>query len=117
MAKAETKKAPKHAAPAPKGDTHLVQLGSYSSEAEAKRGWTTLKGKFPQLASHDFVITKAQVKGKTYYRVAAAGFGRQGAANMCSTVKSAGRGCFAYSKAAPPKGAVGKGTRIAAASR
>ncbi|MEM1194717.1 MAG: SPOR domain-containing protein [Pseudomonadota bacterium] len=102
-------------APAPAGDTHMVQLGSYVSEAEAKRGWTTLKGKFPQLAKHDVVITKAEVKGKTYYRVAAAGFGRQGAAQLCSTVKSAGRGCFAYSKNNPPKGAVDKGTRIAAA--
>ncbi|MEL6738824.1 MAG: SPOR domain-containing protein, partial [Pseudomonadota bacterium] len=112
-------KAPKPAAPsvapAPKGDTHMVQLGSYVSQEEAKRGWATLKGKFPQLAAHDVVITKAEVKGKTYYRVAAAGFGRQGAAQMCSTVRSAGRGCFAYSKANPPKGAVDKGTRIAAA--
>ncbi len=102
-------------APAPTGDTHMVQLGSYVSEVEAKRGWALLKSKFPQLAKHDVVITKAEVKGKTYYRVAAAGFGRQGAAQMCSTVKSAGRGCFAYSKNSPPKGAVDKGTRIAAA--
>ncbi|MEM6858862.1 MAG: tetratricopeptide repeat protein [Pseudomonadota bacterium] len=111
--------APKTAAPsvspAPKGDTHMVQLGSYVSEEEAKRGWVSLKKKFPQLAAHDVVITKAEVKGKTYYRVAAAGFGRQGAAQMCSTVRSAGRGCFAYSKTNPPKGAVDKGTRIAAA--
>lgn len=115
-APAPTQTAPARAkAPAPAGDTHMVQLGSYVSETEAKRGWTTLKGKFPQLAKHDVVITKAEVKGKTYYRVAAAGFGRQGAAQLCSTVKSAGRGCFAYSKNNPPKGAVDKGTRIAAA--
>ncbi|MDJ0978919.1 MAG: SPOR domain-containing protein [Erythrobacter sp.] len=100
---------------APKGDSHMVQLGSYVSEVEAKRGWTSLKAKFPQLAAHDVVITKAEVKGKVYYRVAAAGFGQQGAAQMCSTVKAAGRGCFAYAKTNPPKGAVGKGTRIAAA--
>ncbi|MEL6486442.1 MAG: tetratricopeptide repeat protein [Pseudomonadota bacterium] len=104
-------------APAPNGDTHMVQLGSYVSQDEAKRGWAALKSKFPQLAVHDVVITKAEVKGKTYYRVAAAGFGRQGAAQMCSTVRSAGRGCFAYSKTNPPKGAVDGGTRIAAAAR
>ncbi|MEO0700365.1 MAG: SPOR domain-containing protein, partial [Pseudomonadota bacterium] len=102
-------------APAPKGDTHMVQLGSYVSQDEAKRGWAALKSKFPQLAVHGVVITKAEVKGKTYYRVAAAGFGRQGAAQMCSTVRSAGRGCFAYSKTNPPKGAVDAGVRIAAA--
>ena len=99
----------------PKGDSHLVQLGSYDSEVEAKRGWTTLKSKFPELAAHDVVITQAEVKGKTYYRVAAAGFGRRGAQEMCSTVRSAGRGCFANAKSNPPKGAVAKGTRIAAA--
>ena len=109
------KATPKRVASAPKGDSHLVQLGSYDSEVEAKRGWTTLKSKFPELAAHDVVITQAEVKGKTYYRVAAAGFGRRGAQEMCSTVRSAGRGCFAYAKSNPPKGAVAKGTRIAAA--
>jgi len=109
------KPTPKRVASAPAGDTHLVQLGSYVSKEEAKRGWVSLKRKFPQLASHDLVVTKAEVKGKIYYRVAAAGFGRQGAAQMCSAVRSSGRGCFAYSKANPPKGAVDKGTRFAAA--
>lgn len=110
-----SKAAPKRVASAPKGDSHLVQLGSYNSEVEAKRGWTTLKSKFPDLAAHDVVITQAEVKGKTYYRVAAAGFGRRGAQEMCSTVRSAGRGCFAYAKSNPPAGAVAKGVRIAAA--
>jgi len=111
------KKAPTRVAKAPKGDSHMVQLGSYNSEAEAKAGWTSLTRKFGDLAAHDVVITKAQVKGKTYYRIAAAGFGRLGASNMCSTVRSAGRGCFAYVKTSPPKGAVDKGTRIASAKR
>jgi tetratricopeptide (TPR) repeat protein len=108
------KPAPK---PAAKGDSHMVQLGSYNSEAEAKAGWTTLQRKFADLKWHDVVITKAEVKGKTFYRVAAAGFGRQGAVQMCSTVRSSGGGCFAYAKINPPAGAVDKGTRIAAASR
>ncbi|MEM6584333.1 MAG: tetratricopeptide repeat protein [Pseudomonadota bacterium] len=105
------------AKPAPKGDSHMVQLGSYNSEAEAKAGWTTLQRKFGELKTHDVLITKAEVNGKTFYRVAAAGFGRQGAAQMCSTVRGAGRGCFAYAKTNPPAGAVDNGTRMAAASR
>lgn len=118
VAKPAQKKAAKRVIkPAPKGDSHMVQLGSYNSEAEAKAGWTTLQRKFGDLKSHDVVITKAEVNGKTFYRVAAAGFGRQGAAQMCSTVRGAGRGCFAYAKVSPPKGAIGKGTRIAAATR
>ncbi|MEO0464110.1 MAG: SPOR domain-containing protein [Pseudomonadota bacterium] len=112
------KPAPKRVArAAPKGDSHLIQLGSYNSQAEAKAGWTTLKRKFPQLRDHDVVITKAEVKGRTYYRVAAAGFGKQGASQMCRTVKSSGRGCFAYGKNNPPAGAVDSGTRVAARSR
>ncbi len=95
-------------------DTHLVQLGSYASRADANAGWETLKRKFPSLSTHDVIITKAEVKGRIYYRVAAAGFGQSSARSMCSTVKSAGRGCFAYAATNPPAGALDEGVRIAA---
>lgn len=100
-----------------KADTHMVQLGSYSSRVEAERGWNAIKAKFPQLSTHDVVITKAEVKGKTYFRVAAAGFGQASAKQMCRTVKASGRGCFAYAASNPPKGAVDRGVRIAARTR
>lgn len=100
--------------PAVSADTHLVQLGSYPSRADANAGWETLKRKFPSLASHDVVITKAKVKGRIYYRVAAAGFGQSSARSMCSSVKAAGRGCFAYAATNPPAGALDEGVRIAA---
>lgn len=107
------------AAPAPvvsdKGAaTHLVQLGSYNSKIEAARGWTVLKDKFPQLKDHDVVITEAVVNGRTFWRVAAEGFGPNSAQSMCSAVKSAGRGCFAYTAANPPAGAVKQGVQMAA---
>lgn len=110
------------AAPAPvasdkAANTHLVQLGSFSSKAEATRGWTVLKRKFPQLQDHDVVITEAVVNGRTFWRVAAAGFGATSARGMCGTVKSAGRGCFAYTATNPPAGAVDRGVRMAARSR
>lgn len=104
-------------APAPASgtaDTHLVQLGSWGSREAAKQGWARLKRKFPQLKDHDVVITEALVKGKTYFRVAAAGFGLSDARSMCSTVKRGGGGCFAYAKTNPPAGAVDRGVRIAA---
>jgi len=106
--------APTKVASGPKADTHLVQLGSYVSREEAERGWKVLKRKFPELREHDLMITKAEVNGKIYHRVAAAGFGRRDAARMCSTVKSKGRGCFAYAKTNPPKGAIDRGVRVAA---
>ena len=108
------------AAPAPAGKgpaTHLVQLGSYVSKAEALRGWSTLQGKFPQLKDRKPVITEAVVSGRTYWRVAADGFTSQGARALCGTVKSAGRGCFAYAASTPPAGAVKRDVQVATRSR
>jgi len=115
MAATETASQP--ASVKPGADTHLVQLGSWDSEELAKDGWQTLKRKFPQLKDHDVVITEALVDGKTYFRVAAAGFGLSGARSMCRTVKSGGGGCFAYAKTDPPAGAVDRGVRIAARTK
>lgn len=97
--------------------THLVQLGSYDNKVEATRGWTVLQRKFPELKDHDVVITEAVVNGRTFWRVAAAGFGAMSAKSMCGSVKSAGRGCFAYAKTNPPAGAVDSGVRLASRNR
>ena len=97
--------------------THLVQLGSFGSRAIAEAQWNEIKRRFPQLANHDVVITEAVVNGRTFFRVAAAGFGARSARSMCNTVKSAGRGCFAYAASSPPAGAVDRGVRIAARTR
>lgn len=98
-------------------NSHMVQLGSFSSRAVAKEKWAEFKKRFPALKDHDVLITKAEVNGATFYRVAAAGFGPRSARAMCGTVKSSGRGCFAYAKSSPPKGAIDSGVRIAARSR
>jgi hypothetical protein len=94
--------------------SHLVQLGSYDSKAEAQRGWVMLQSKFPQLKDHKLVVTQALVNGRTFWRVAAEGFGPRSAQSLCSTVKSAGRGCFAYAASSPPAGAVKGDVRMAA---
>ena len=97
--------------------SHLVQLGAYSSKVEAERGWMMLNDKFPQLKDHKVVITEAVVNGRTFWRVAADGFGPKSAQSLCSTVKSAGRGCFAYAASSPPAGAVKGAVRMAARSK
>jgi len=97
--------------------SHLVQLGAYDSKIEAERGWTVLPAKFPQLKNHQPVITEAVVNGRTFWRVAADGFGPKSAKAMCGTVKSAGRGCFAYAAATPPAGAVQREVRMASRTR
>ena len=97
--------------------SHLVQLGAYDSKIEAERGWTVLQSKFPQLKAHTLVITEAVVKGRTFWRVAAEGFGPQSAKALCGTMKSAGRGCFTYAAATPPAGVVKRDVRMAARTK
>lgn len=93
--------------------THLVQLGSFSSEQGARRAWGIYVKKYPELASHEMVITEAVVRGKHYWRVSAAGFGRSTASSMCGRVRSTGNGCFAYAEGRPLPGAVDRGIRMA----
>ncbi|MGQ7830928.1 SPOR domain-containing protein [Altererythrobacter sp. Z27] len=94
-------------------NTHLVQLGSFASRASAERAWGIYQTRYPQLSGRDVVITEAVVRGKTYFRVAAAGYGARSATAMCQTVKSGGKGCIAYAASRPLPGAVDRGIRVA----
>lgn len=93
---------------------HLVQLGSFDSRAVAQEKWDEMKKRFPGLSARDAVITEAEVDGRTYFRLAASGFGRRSAQAMCNTVKASGRGCFSYAASNPPAGAVKRVARLAA---
>jgi len=93
--------------------THLIQLGSFTSEAAARRAWSVYAGRYPELSGHRMVISQAVVQGKHYWRVAAAGFGRTSSAAACGRIKSAGQGCLAYAASRPLPGAVDTGTRLA----
>ncbi len=93
--------------------THLVQLGSFSSEAGARRAWGIYARQYPELSGHEMVITEAVVRGKRYWRVSAAGFDRGSSASMCGRVKSSGNGCFAWAEGRPLPGAVDRGVRLA----
>jgi Flp pilus assembly protein TadD len=93
--------------------THLVQLGSFASEQGARGAWNHYTKKYPQLSGHEMVISEAVVGGKTYWRVSAAGFGRETASSMCGKVRSAGQGCLSYAAGKPLPGAVDSGIRMA----
>jgi Flp pilus assembly protein TadD len=93
--------------------THLVQLGSFSSEQGARRAWGIYTKRYPQLRDHQMVIDEAVVRGKHYWRVSAAGFGLASSQAMCGRVKNSGEGCFAYAEGHPLPGAVDTGTRLA----
>ncbi|RIV83286.1 SPOR domain-containing protein [Aurantiacibacter xanthus] len=103
--------APVAAAPAPATSrsasaTHLVQLGSFTSEAGARRAWNVYLDRFPALSGHEMVITQAAVRGKRYWRVSAGGFDQSASTALCRDVRSAGAGCISWSAANPLPGAV-----------
>lgn len=78
------------------GGTHLVQLGSFRTREGASRAWNIFVDRNPGLKDHTMRITEAEVRGQRYFRVAAEGFDRGGAASLCSTLRDRGHGCFAY---------------------
>lgn len=105
--------APRDAEPSPVAalamadGTHLVQLGSFSSEQGARRAWGIYVSRYPELSGHDMVITEAMVRGKRYFRVSAAGFDRANSRSMCSAVSTrGGDGCISWAANAPLPGAL-----------
>jgi len=85
---------------------YLVQLGSFSSPENAQRAWTIYQRRYPSLRDHDLRITEAVVRGKKFWRVAAAGYDNSSARTMCSNVKGRGYGCIAYAESRPLPGAL-----------
>jgi Flp pilus assembly protein TadD len=104
-------------APATDG-SHLVQLGSFSSEQAARRAWGIYVARYPELANHEMVITEANVRGRHYFRVSAGGFDRSASRSMCGRVNSTSSdGCISWAAASPLPGALparaDNGTRLA----
>lgn len=99
--------------------THLIQLGAFSTSANAEKARKEFLAKRSELRSHDVTVTKAVVNGRDFWRVAASGFDSATAHGACGRVKKAGGACFAYENghlpagqalamAAPVKGPAGK---------
>lgn len=93
---------------------HRIQLGSFLDEAQAERAKTVYAKKYPQLDSGSFQVARAQVNGKTYYRVSAGGMARASARSMCSTIRAKGEGCMAYAGSTSLPGTSNKDVRVAA---
>ena len=81
--------------------------------ARGRRAWGIYAKRYPELSGHQMVISEAVVKGKRYWRVSAAGYGRSTANAMCGQVRSSGNGCFAYAEGRPLPGAVSTGVQMA----
>lgn len=87
--------APAPALPTPSGrGTHVAQLGSYTSQANAMAGWKVFQSRYANLKGQQPLIMQAKVDGKDYWRVAAGGFDAKGANAMCAAVKANGHGCI-----------------------
>lgn len=85
--------APKRALAA-RSDSHVVQLGSFTSEQGARRAWDIFVSRDPSLKDHDLRITQATVNGRQYWRVAAVGFDAGSAQAKCSSIGRS-RDCLA----------------------
>ena len=97
---------PAMAPAAPRSGDHLVQLGSFVSEQGARQAWSVYAKRNPGLGHYRMQITQAMVNGKSYWRVAAAGFSKSDAQSMCSGIKARGQGCIPYAKGNPLPGTV-----------
>ena len=86
---------------ASEGGTHVVQLGAFSTEQNARRAWNHFTSRNPELAKARMVITQATVNGRTFWRVAAASYDGSAARGLCSSVKARGGACFAYATTGP----------------
>jgi len=96
------------------GTSHLVQLGSFASEAGAQRAWRIYVSRYPELAEREMVITQAVVNGRNYWRVSAGGFDRASSRAMCNRVDAAnGDGCISWAANSPLPGAIDTGVRLA----
>jgi len=88
---AETKKAPAIAS----GD-FVLQLASVGSKATAEQGWARMqKAHGGLLGNMSLSVEKADVKGKTYYRVLTGPFpNRATAVDMCAQLKARNQDCL-----------------------
>lgn len=76
--------------------SHMVQIGAFSSEANAKRAVRHYTARNAELRNLRITITPAVVNGKNFWRVAAADLDRGAATRLCSGLKNRGGACFAY---------------------
>ena len=120
--KPAAKAAPAKAAPAPavfqkasfspvSNGAFAVQLGVFSSAANANRAWAGYSAKHKDLAAFSKVAVPTTVGARTLHRLTANGFADEKSARaMCAQVRSGGGECI-IARAVPTKPA---GTQIAA---
>lgn len=97
--------------------SHLVQLGAFSSAANAEKAWSQYSKRYGVLKDFSSASSKVTINGKTLIRLAAAGFDNQNSANAaCKQIRTMGGVCLVRSVggAQPSRMASNQGRRIAA---
>ncbi len=79
------------------GGGALVQLGSFPTEAGANAAWTQASKRFGYLAGLGKSIEKAEVNGRTFYRLKVNAGSAGAAQDVCGKLKVAGEACIVTS--------------------
>jgi hypothetical protein len=95
VAVAKATPAPAAAAPAVSGGGTTVQIGAFSSEALAEKGWSDAAHAVPGGAGKTRKFEAVSKDGKTFTRAYVGGFASHAdAVAFCSALKAAGKPCF-----------------------
>lgn len=76
------------------GGGSLVQLGSFPSEAAANTAWSETSKRFTYLAPLGKSVERAEVAGRTVYRLRVDAGSAVQASSICGKLKVAGEACF-----------------------
>ena len=76
------------------GGGALVQLGSFPSESAANSAWAQSSKRFAYLAPLGKSVEKAEVGGRTVYRLRVNAGSSGAATSLCGKLKIAGEACF-----------------------
>ena len=79
------------------GGGALVQLGSFPTEAAANSAWATASKRFGYLANLGKSVEKAEVNGRTFYRLKVNAGSAGAAQELCGKLKVAGNACIVTS--------------------
>lgn len=79
------------------GGGSLVQLGAYPTEAAANGAWGTFAKRFGYLAPLGKSVEKADVNGRTVYRLRVNAGSANQAVDICGRLRVAGEACFVTS--------------------
>lgn len=72
----------------------LVQLGAFPTEAAANTAWSAIARRFGYVAQLGKSVERADVNGRTVFRLRVNAGSAGAAADICGRLKVAGEGCF-----------------------